>query len=94
MDAISNWQVQCGDCPAGYVGDGYEGCLDEPGCFEGACVTACQDVPAGVPGTGYTCTPCPPGFLGDGEGPLSLVPSAQGCYRNPCFSNNGDCSTQ
>eukprot|EP00854_Cymbomonas_tetramitiformis_P002967 gene2967-3783_t len=94
MDAGSNWQVQCGGCPAGYVGDGYEGCLDEPGCFEGACVTACQDVPAGVPGTGYTCAPCPPGFLGDGEGPLSLVPSAQGCYRNPCFSNNGGCSTQ
>eukprot|EP00854_Cymbomonas_tetramitiformis_P007331 gene7331-8728_t len=94
MDASSSGRVLCGGCPPGYAGNGYDGCLDEPGCFEGACVTICSDVPAGVPGIGYTCAPCPPGYLGDGQGPLSLSPTAEGCYDDPCFDNNGGCAAQ
>ncbi|KAK3277089.1 hypothetical protein CYMTET_14889 [Cymbomonas tetramitiformis] len=59
----------CGECPEGYAGSGTTGCVDDDGCQIGSGVDACDgaqciDVPA--PGTGYVCSPCPPGMLGNG----------------------------
>ncbi|KAK3266201.1 hypothetical protein CYMTET_25159, partial [Cymbomonas tetramitiformis] len=92
-------QALCGECPPGYSGNGYDGCLDTPGCVPGACATICEsdvcfelgctDVPA--PGSGYVCDACPAGYLGDGEGVNSALPGAVGCYKNRCFANNGGC---
>ncbi|XP_060537029.1 cartilage oligomeric matrix protein [Cylas formicarius] len=61
----------CGECPSGYVGNGYEcrpgrSCAERP-CFPGV---ECTDTPQG-----YRCGSCPNGYEGNGE---------QCRRRNPC----------
>ncbi|KAK3249808.1 hypothetical protein CYMTET_40779, partial [Cymbomonas tetramitiformis] len=56
----------CGECPAGFEGQGETGCVDIDGCGPSPCFpgVACTDVPA--PGDGYQCGLCPEGYHGDG----------------------------
>jgi hypothetical protein len=72
----------CGDCPAGYEGDG-ETCTDVDACADDPCFAdvACTDVAA--PGTGYTCGDCPAGYEGDGE----TCTDVDGCVGDPCFTD-------
>ncbi|KAK3287781.1 hypothetical protein CYMTET_4735 [Cymbomonas tetramitiformis] len=88
-DSAEDGYAVCGPCPAGYVGSGDAGCVDEDGCsVRGASCyennaeelyVPCQDVPP--PGTGYTCGDCPVGYYGNGRE----------CYTNACFNFNGGC---
>eukprot|EP00854_Cymbomonas_tetramitiformis_P023697 gene23697-biopygen24515 len=74
--------LNCGECPAGYVGSGATGCIDEDACATSggeACYGACVDVQA--PGTGFKCASCPAGMVGDGTS----------CIANLCFDGNGGC---
>jgi hypothetical protein len=83
---------ECGDCPAGYTGDGESGCVDVNECdaSNGGCdpLVACTN----YPGT-YSCGPCPPGYQGNG---YSGCIYAEFCNPNPCthdatcFSDTND----
>jgi hypothetical protein len=71
---------------------GWEGALcdqDIDGCAGDPCAAgvACTDVPA--PGTGYTCSNCPPGYEGDGE----TCTEIDGCASHEC-ANGSTCQDE
>ncbi|KAK3250367.1 hypothetical protein CYMTET_40248, partial [Cymbomonas tetramitiformis] len=76
--------MECGPCPAGYVGTGFHGCRDIDECAtadRGGCATQarCINLAGGV-----TCGPCEPSelYLGDGRE----------CRRSTtCGEENGGC---
>merc|ERR1712032_1434480 len=72
-------RVTCGNCPAGYVNNGVNGCTVADKCKtnNGGCdkKRKCTNK-----GGKATCGNCPAGFTNNG---------AKGCRDNPCKNHNG-----
>ncbi|XP_071476571.1 cartilage oligomeric matrix protein-like [Diadema antillarum] len=83
---------RCGQCPAGYRGNGTH-CHDINECIEASPCSRVVDCVNLVPG--FRCPPCPSGFIGlglEGIGLEAAVRNRQICDDiNECERNNGGC---
>ncbi|XP_062863908.1 thrombospondin-1-like [Trichomycterus rosablanca] len=88
---------KCGDCPAGYTGDGIhcediDECKSVPeACFTLNGVHRCENT-----NPGYNCLPCPPRYSGAqpfGKGIEQAMSNKQVCEpMNPCRDGSHDCN--
>ncbi|KAK3264740.1 hypothetical protein CYMTET_26538, partial [Cymbomonas tetramitiformis] len=64
-------RVACSACPTGFSGTGFTGCVDIDGCAAtasaptGPCFPGVQCTDVKAPELGFTCGPCPAGYVGE-----------------------------